>query len=908
MKPIRLATLLVLAAAATTTARAEEVLKHEKYQLENGLTVILHENHDLPQVAVNLWYHVGTREEPRGRSGFAHLFEHLMFMGTRRVPGSQFDVIMESGGGTNNASTDFDRTNYYDHGPASLLPTLLWLEADRMEALGSAMTQAKLDLQRDVVRNERREGYDNAPYGPAELLVWERMFPADHPYHFHVIGSHEDLLAATVEDVRAFFDTYYVPNNATLVVAGDFDATHVKLLIAGLFGTLPRGKEPPRRSAPPLGLDRVERVTLADDVQLPRIDMAWHSPAFYAPGDAEMDLAAHVLAHGENGRLRRRLEREERVAVEVDAWQRSLRLGSLFRLQVVVKPGVPLERVEALIDQELAALAEEGPTERELARARASFETETISELQSLLEAADRLNQYDAYLGRPDAVSWDLDRYRKATPQSVRDQVRRALRLDRRLILRVLPRSAAAQDLPSREARPASLPVRAFTPPEPIRAKRLANGLEFWYLERPGLPLLAARLLLPGGSSACEPSQAGAASLAAQMLSEGAGDLDALAFADGLAGLGADLTFRAEREATTADLRVLTRGADEAMALLGKALREARYGEAEFARVKALHLDRLRQVVDRPAVLADRVAWQALFGSHPYAAPVAGYPHTVDKLTLEAVKRFHARHHHPRGAVLLVAGDLPAVEALALVERHLGSWEPASEPGSPRIPQAVPGPDALHVLLVDRPDAAQTAIRFAYPGTRFQGPARVALEVLNSLFGGSFTSRLNANLREEHGYTYGAGSRFRKLRQGGAFTADAEVETGVTGAALAEFLLEFRRVRAGDVSEEEVRKARATVRYETMQSFESLAGAVEAYAPYALYHYEPSALAADLESVRGQTAEKLNVLAGEHLARGSGVLVLVGDAQRIVPQLEGLGLPAPRILQAAAALEGRLAP
>ena len=911
--PLGLAVLLLLPLlSAPRPAAASEALRHEKYQLENGLTVILHVDHALPQVVVNTWYHVGTREEPKGRSGFAHMFEHLMFMGTTRVPDNQFDMIMETGGGANNASTWFDRTNYYDWAPSKMLPTLLWLEADRMEGLGIAMTQAKLDTQREVVRNERREGYDNAPYGPADYLYWQFMYPTDHPYHNNVIGSHEDLLAASVEDIVAFYDTYYVPNNATLVVAGAFEPQQVKPLIAGLFGSLPRGKEPPRRSAPPVGFDHEERVVLSDEVQFPRITLSWHSPAFYAPGDAEMDLLAFALTNGKSSRLQRRLVREEQLAVDVSAWQTSLRLGSVFRIDCHVKPDADLDRVEAIIDEELAKLLAEGPTQTELVRARAEYETSTLSELESLRERADRLNHYDAFLGTPDGLEQDLGRYRNATPASVAAWGRGFLATKNRLVLRVIPKGEPKGDLPSRETRPAPLEQKPFTPPLP-EVFTLANGLRVWHFDRPGLPLVAARLLIPGGSSAVPREKAGVATLTADMLTEGAGDLDAEAFADALGLLGASLTVGAGRESTDVTLQVLQRNADAAFALLAKTLTAPRFGAKEFENRRALHVSGLQQLTEDAPGLARRVATEWFLGAGSEGAPVDGYPHTVEALTVADVRAYHERHFGPDGAILLLAGDLRTAEARALVERHLGSWK-----GSGIAAQGGLRPEGqtpLRVLLVDKPGAAQTAARFVFDGVSWKDDARMGLQVLNTLFGGSFTSRLNANLRETHAWTYGASSSFVSFEHDGLFVASANIQSDQTVPAIGEFLQEFARVRAGGVTAEEAVKARATVVADTVQGFESLAGILGSYDAYARYGQAPTVLAEDLRRVAASEPPALDMLAAGHLARPGGVLVLVGDAEQIKAQWAVLALPwgegalpAPIVVSREDALEGRLAP
>ena len=898
------ALLLLLACCLPAAADTGGVLKHEKYQLPNGLTVILHENHKLPQVVVNLWYHVGTREEPRGRSGFAHLFEHLMFMGTKRVPDNQFDVIMETGGGWNNASTSYDRTNYYDVAPASLLPTLLWLEADRMETLGEAMTQKKLDLQREVVRNERREGYDNAPYGPAEIKISELMYPVDHPYHFDVIGSHEDLQAATVQDVKDFFATYYVPNNATLVVAGDFETAAVKPLIHGLFASIPRGKEPPRRSTPEAKFRRVERHTITDKVQLPKVIMTWHSPNFYRDGDADMDLLASILAQGKSSRLYQRLVRTDQLAVDVNAYQYSRRLGSMFRIEAMVKPGVPLEKVEAAIDEELARIRKEGPTDAEIKRAVTEIEASTLKRMESLQEVADMLNHYDAYLGEPDSLQWDLARYGRLTAASVGEAARSWLLPDARLIVRIIP-EARVDGAVTREARPKDFEKTAFQPPVPFRFT-LPNGLQVWHLDRPGLPLWTATLSLPGGSRVTKLEDAGLASLAADLLMEGAGDLDAAGFSDALDLLGAAMGVSVGVEDTTVSLNGLTRNAEPTFALLAQALTAPRLEESSFRHRQSLQLEGLRQTVELAPELARRAAAEVYYGAgDPAAYPIDGYPETVAALTREKVAAYHKAYHGPLGAVLLLAGDMRNETAKALVEKSLGAWQQEARREQHALP-AAPRPEGIRLYIVNRPGAAQTVVRFVHPGVPFAAPQRVGLEVLNTILGGSFTSRLNANLREKHGFTYGASSRFSCGATRGTFLAASNVQTKVTGRALEEFFAEFQRIRAGTVTEAEARKARSSREAAGVQAFGTLDGAVGAYLPYARYGRAPQELAADMAAVGACTVEQLNALAKAHVTAPGGVLVLVGDVEAITPQLQGLPLPAPVVVDAQDALEGKL--
>ncbi|MBM4374957.1 MAG: insulinase family protein [Deltaproteobacteria bacterium] len=414
-----------------------------KFQLSNGLTVIFHEDHTQPLVATNLSVNVGSRDEPAKRTGFAHLFEHLMFMGTDRVPEKMFDAWMEQEGGSNNAWTSNDRTVYHDVAPSHALPLLLWMEADRVSTLGRQITLAKLDAQRDVVKNERRQTSENEPYGKAELVLPELLFPEGHPYHHPVIGSHEDLTAASVDDVRGFFARHYVPQNMSLVVAGDFDAAAVKPLVERFFGSIPRGPEPGARpTAPQPKHDADRRQTIDDNVSLPKLIVAWPSPAHLAPGDAELDLLSQVLSAGKGSRLYKTLVYEKKLAQSVEAAQMSMAVGSYFTIEVLLRPGVSFETIERTLEGELDQIRATPVSTEELTRARNAFESHFVERLQSVATRASLLNGYFAETGDPGFIAKDLRRYQDATPDALLGLAKTTLTSTGRVLIRIKPAGA----------------------------------------------------------------------------------------------------------------------------------------------------------------------------------------------------------------------------------------------------------------------------------------------------------------------------------------------------------------------------------------------------------------------------------------------------------------------------------
>ena len=448
--PLAVVASAALAAVALTlvgsTAAAQPVsIPFTKTKLANGLTVILHEDHTVPTAVVDVSYGVGSRyEEPR-RTGFAHLFEHLMFMGTRRVPTKAFDAWMEGAGGWNNAWTSEDRTDYFDVAPPTALPLLLWLEADRLRDLGPLMTLEKLDAQRAVVRNERRQSVENRPYGIAELRIPELLYPESHPYHHPVIGSHEDLAAATVDDVKQFFATWYDPSNASLVVAGDFDSKATLARIEQLFSSIPSRGKPKDPGAPGFDanvstLTKEVRETVEDEVELPRSYLVWQSPKHFAPGDAELDLLATVLASGRASRLYRALVDDQKVAQNVGATQSSGTLGSRFVVEVTARPGVSLDKLEAAIDKELEKVRTKDLEAAELSRAKNMVDASFVERIQGVRERAALLNSYEAEIGDPGYIDRDRARYQKATTEGLRAVAQRVLAPRARVVLRIVPK------------------------------------------------------------------------------------------------------------------------------------------------------------------------------------------------------------------------------------------------------------------------------------------------------------------------------------------------------------------------------------------------------------------------------------------------------------------------------------
>ena len=427
-------------------------LPYTKRTLPNGLDVIVHEDHHVPIVAVNVWYHVGSKNERPGRTGFAHLFEHLMFEGSEHHNSGFFPPLQQAGAQLN-GSTNADRTNYWEVVPTSAVDLALWMESDRMGFLLPALTPQRFETQRDVVLNERRQNYENRPYGMALMAIIAALYPPEHPYHWMTIGAAEDIRAMQLEDVQEFFRTYYHPANASLVLAGDIETERAFDLAERYFGELPAGA-PPAPVTATASVAREHRLLLEDRVELPRVYMAWHSPAMFADHDAEMDLLGDLLANGKTSRLYRTLVYEKRMALDVSAHQSSREIGGFFLLVATAAPGQSLTEIAALIDKELQGVADDGPTGAEMERGEAQAEAHFLYRLQTIGGfggKSDQLNAYNVLRGEPGYFSGDLDRYRRATRESVRAAAARFLRFDQRVVLSIVPRGQVALALPGSE-------------------------------------------------------------------------------------------------------------------------------------------------------------------------------------------------------------------------------------------------------------------------------------------------------------------------------------------------------------------------------------------------------------------------------------------------------------------------
>ncbi|MET0291806.1 MAG: pitrilysin family protein [Steroidobacteraceae bacterium] len=902
--PFALVTGLVLAAQGpAASSLVAPRIDFEKYRLPNGLEVILVEDRRLPLVAVNLWYHVGPANERKGRTGFAHLFEHMMFQGSKNVPGDSHLQLMEGAGATDlNGTTGFDRTNYYQTLPSNQLELALWLESDRMGFLLEEVDDAKLENQRDVVRNERRQSRENAPYGVVEEALYQTVFPEAHPYHGVIIGSHRDIEAAQLADVREFFKQYYAPNNASLAIVGDIDKARVKALIEKYFGPLAAGAKVDKPSTKPVVITAEKKLTVTDRVELPKVYVAWITPPVFERGDADADLLSHVLGGSKASRLYQKLVYEKQIAQDVDVSQSSLQLGSIFSIEATARPGVQPQALLDAIDAELALLRKDGPAADEIDRARDTVIASTIHGLETLGGVADLLNRYNHYVGDPGYLSRDLARYQAVTPQSVKAFVSDRLKPTARVVVFGVPGEKKVDDVPKSTTRePSAAPTKTPTdwrasqpgpgPASPLKLPvpqdfTLPNGLRVLLIESHQLPVVAANLVVLAGSDRNPADRPGLAAFTADMLDEGTRTRDTLQIARDLGSLGASLSTASTTDYSSVALRALRPDADAAFALMADVALNPAFKDDEIERARKSRLTQLQQQRDAPTQIAQRVFNAEIYGSkHPYGYTEIGSQASLQQLSRSDLESFWKTGYTPANSALIVAGDIDATALRALAQKHFGTWQGART-ASATVP--LPAPTTRHFVVVDKGKAPQTALRLGSVGVARDSPDYVPLQVMNGVLGGLFSSRINLNLREKNGFTYGASSGFGFRRGAGPFVIQSSVRADATAPAVREIFNEVNAMRDRPIEARELVLSKDSFSRSLPGLFETTGDSASSIGQLFVY-----GLALDYYNRLPAEVEAVTVADVQRVMRATVdparlVVVAVGDRATVEPELRKL--------------------
>ena len=902
------------AAKAPSSTHAPEI-RYERLKLANGLEVLLHEDHKLPIVSVDIWYHVGPMKERAGRTGFAHLFEHMMFEGSKHVGEKAHIKYLEQAGATDvNGTTDFDRTNYFETVPANQLETALWLESDRMGFLLDTLDRAKLANQRDVVRNEKRQG-EGTPYGIVDEEVVHQLFPKTHPYYADVIGSHADVEAARLNDVREFFTQYYAPNNATLAIAGDYDPATIKALIEKFFGPIPTGPSVEVTPVATPAITAERRTVVTDTVQLPKVILAWLAPPAFAAGDADADIAAHVLGSGKSSRMYRELVYKQQIAQSANCYDNSLALASPFQCELIAKPGVTPEKLEAEAEKIVDEFSAKGPTAEEVEWARNKIETGLISGLQRLGGfggVADQLNYYNQYTGDPGYLPKDLARYDSVTPASVQKVAAATLGKDQRVVVYGVPGKKVLNDVPRspedtdanvkitpqhtpefeaaqawRSTPPAPGPERPLVLPKPT-VFTLANGLTVYLVERHELPIVSVQLLTLAGGAANPPDRPGLAGITAALLTEGTAKRSSEEIANAASLLGTDLSSFSNADSAGLAISLLSRHVTRGLDLLADSAEHPAFPAADLERLRTRRLTGLLQQQDNPIQLALRAGLLNLYGAaNPYAYDALGTAASLHAITRDEIAGFYASHYGPRGSLLELTGDVTPAEARKLAEEAFGKWTSSAQPAAPPPAPAVP---ERKILLVDKPGSPQTALITFGVGLPRSSPDYPAVTVMNTMLGGLFSSRINMNLREEHGYTYGASSFFRYSRGTGPFISYALVRTDVTAPAAEQLFKELDGIHTKPLTDAELRQSKNSIIRSMPGDFESAYGVNGQLANLWLFGLSLDYYTKLPAQIEGVTSADAQAAAAKYIHPENLLVIAVGDKGKIESGLKDLKL------------------
>jgi zinc protease len=895
--------ILALVTSVSAQTKTKEIdIPYERFVLDNGLTVIVHEDHKAPIVAINIWYHVGSKNEKLGKTGFAHLFEHLMFGGSEHAPGRYIDTMERIGATDLNGTTNPDRTNYFQNVPTSAVDLTLWMESDRMGHLLGALDQKTLDLQRGVVQNEKRQG-ENQPYGVTEQLLTQNTYPAGHPYSWTTIGDMADLDAASMKDVQEWFKTYYGPSNVVLVLAGDIDAKTTREKVTKYFGDIPAGPPVAHQQVWVAKMTGTHRQVVQDRVPQARIYKVWNVPEFGSAEADYVDLLSDCLSNGKSSRFYKRLVYEDQIATEALAYTDLREIGGQFYVRATARPGQSIAQVEKELDEELARFVKNGPTPEELQRVKAQYQSNFIRGIERIGGfggKSDRLAQSQVFRGSPDAYKISLKRVQEATAEDLRAAAQRWLS-DGVYILEVnpFPDYKTASAGADRSKTPDT-----GTPPElklpKLQRATLSNGLKVILAERHDVPLVNFTLATDAGFASDASSTPGTANLAMQVLTDGTRTRNALEISDQLETQGATLRGSSNLDLSFVSLSALTSRLDPSLDLFADVVLNPSFVETEVKREQKLVLAGIEREQNAPATLALRVLPALLYGAgHPYGNPLtgSGTKESVAKLSREDLVKFHDTWLHPNNSTLIVVGDTTLKEVTPKLEKLFAGWKSGSAPA--KNVKTVPVATKSAVYLIDKPGALQSVIIAGVVAPRRGTPQDIAIEAMNNSLGGMFGARLNMNLREDKHWSYGARTVLRDARSQRPFYAVAPVQTDKTKESLVEMNKEFHGIVSDHpIGADELTKIQANETLKLPGSRETLGALGQSIVDLVQFGLPDDYYDTYAAKVRALKTSDVNEAAKEVVRPDNLIWIVVGDRAKIEAGVRELNLGEFRLMDA----------
>jgi len=894
-------------------------IPHKKYRLANGLTLIVHEDNSDPLVHVDVTYHVGSAREEPGKSGFAHFFEHMMFQGSEHVADEQHFKIITEAGGTLNGTTNTDRTNYFQTVPVNQLEKVLWLESDRMGFLLDAVTEKKFEVQRETVKNERGQRVDNQPYGRLNERVAQALYPDLHPYSWPVIGWMDDLNRANVNDVKAFFLRWYGPNNATLTIGGDVKAEQILPLVQKYFGSIPAGPDVATAPKELFTLSEDRYISMEDNVHLPLLYLTF--PTVYArhPDEAALDILAEILGGGNNSLLYKNLVKNQ-IAVQANVSHNCMELACQFSLYALPHPaaGKNLAAIEQVIRASLLEFEQRGVSDDDLLKVKAGIEASSIFGLQSVQGKVSQLAYNETFFGRPDLIAADIARYNAVSKADVLRVYQQYIKGKHSVVMSVVPKgqqaliaradnftpvshdfggpsTTKAEDLQARRAtdtfdrrvQPAAGPNPAVGVPDTWRSE-FSNGIQVLGAQTSETPTTALLLKIPGGLYYETADQVGISAMVASLMNESTKNFSTEQMSLALEKLGSNISFGADAEYLTVFVSSLSKNLPATLDLLEEKLLNPAFAAEDFHRVQQQTLQGLQHSEKNAGFLAQQAYRKLMYGNHIMGFNAQGTLASVSKLTPADLQSYYQRMVKPGGSQLIVVSDLNQTQVQPLINKALQAWQGKA----PALSLAAPAPVAepATIYLVNKEDAPQSEIRIGKRSlTEDLTGEFYRAGLMNFVLGGNFNSRLNLNLREDKGYTYGAFSGFAADKFAGVYTAQAAVRADATAASIAEFLKEIDRYHTQGISDEELNFMRLAINQADALKYETPNAKLGFMARMLEHNLSPDFVKERNQIVANMTKEEINALAKKHLNSKDMSIVVVGDAKKLRPELQALG-------------------
>lgn len=901
-------------------------LPYEKYKLDNGLTVILNSDKSDPIASLVILYHVGSNREVPGKTGFAHLFEHMMFQRSENVGEDQYFKYIEGAGGQLNGGTNFDQTIYFEVVPKNALELAMWLESDRMGYLINTVTPQSFALQQNVVQNEKRQGVDNMPYGFTESIILKNLYPAGHPYSWDVIGEMEDLRNATIEDVKAFHSQFYVPNNATLVVSGDYDTDSVKSLISKYFGEIPSGAEVEKMTPKNVTLTETRKFYHEDNfARAPQLNMVYPVPEMLTKDAYSLDVLAQLLGTGKKSPMYKVLVREKKLTSNVSVYNSSKELAGEFRIAVTANPSTSLNDVEQAVFESFTRFETDGFTESDLERIKARLETNFYNQISSVMYKGFMLAYFQAMAGSPDYLMKEVDMIKNVTREDVLDVYNRYVKGKNYVQTSFVPKGQAdliaensvnagivEEDVtnatqmevteseeevivktPSqidRSNAPVPGPDPAVTVPAMWHSEA-PNGMKVHGIEQHELPLITYSIVIKGGHLLDDIQKPGVARFTASMLNEGTKNKTPEELEEAIQSLGATISIRGESDNISVYVNSLSRNFDKTLALVEEMLLEPRWDEEQFALNKTRTINNLKRNLANPNYLANRAMDKLVFGDdNILSTDAGGTVESVEAITLDDLRAFYEKNLSPSVADFMIVGNVTKEETEQALASLNAKWA-AREVVLPEL-TFPPVPEKAALYFVDVPDAKQSVINIGYLSIPRNHPDFYPAEVANFMLGGTASAKLFMVLREEKGFTYGAYSSFDGMKNYGTFTANASVRSDATLESVNLFrdiMLEYRAgvpQETADFTKGSLLKGNA-LRFETNDALIGMLNTMTANGLPADYIKKEEAYLREL------TVDKMNETVQKYIDPLKMIYVVVGDARTQLTPLEKAGLGNP---------------